>query len=80
MDLNPRNMEAMSDLFEYYLEAPGFLGGGLDKAAVWRHIGEVGAGRRTVALARLAERRKEFSVAEQHLQRAAELAPGKWAA
>src|SRR5882672_6415792 len=31
--LNPRNQEAVSDLFEYYLEAPGFLGGGLDKAA-----------------------------------------------
>src|ERR1035438_9970975 len=30
--LNPRNIEALSDLFEYYLEAPGFLGGGLDKA------------------------------------------------
>ena len=24
-------MEALSDLFEYYLEAPGFLGGGSDK-------------------------------------------------
>ena len=30
--LNPRNLEALSDLFEYYLEAPGFLGGGMDKA------------------------------------------------
>jgi len=31
--LNPKNKEAINDLFEYYLEAPGFLGGGLDKAA-----------------------------------------------
>ncbi len=31
--LNPRNLEAQSDLFEYYLEAPGFLGGGFEKAA-----------------------------------------------
>ena len=32
VELNPKNTEALSDLFEYYLEAPGFLGGGLDKA------------------------------------------------
>ena len=32
VQLNPRNLEAMSDLFEYYVEAPGFMGGGLDKA------------------------------------------------
>jgi len=31
--LDPQNREALSDLFEYYLEAPGFLGGGQDKAA-----------------------------------------------
>src|ERR1041385_1712115 len=31
--LNPKNLEIQSDLFEYYLEAPGFLGGGQDKAA-----------------------------------------------
>src|SRR5438132_1323625 len=30
--LNPHNIEALTDLFEYYLEAPGILGGGLDKA------------------------------------------------
>src|ERR1700724_1533055 len=30
--LNTSNKEAVEDLFEYYLEAPGFLGGGLDKA------------------------------------------------
>ena len=32
VQLNPHNLEALSDLFEYYLEAPGFLGGGMDKA------------------------------------------------
>ena len=31
--LNPNNLDAQSDLFEYYLEAPGFLGGGFDKAS-----------------------------------------------
>src|SRR4051812_35760871 len=33
VELNPKNLEAMSDLFEYYLEAPSFLGGGTEKAA-----------------------------------------------
>ena len=32
VQLDPKNMDALSDLFEYYLEAPGFLGGGIDKA------------------------------------------------
>lgn len=30
--LDPRLVEARSDLVEFYLEAPGFLGGGVDKA------------------------------------------------
>ena len=30
--LDPRNHEAKNDLFEFYLNAPGFLGGGIDKA------------------------------------------------
>ena len=33
VELDPRNIEARSDLSEYYIEAPGFLGGGTDKAA-----------------------------------------------
>ncbi|MEK7406355.1 MAG: tetratricopeptide repeat protein, partial [Acidobacteriota bacterium] len=33
VELDPRNREAVNDLFEYYLQAPGFLGGGFDKAA-----------------------------------------------
>src|SRR5664279_4906624 len=33
VQLNPANLEAQSDLFEYYLQAPGFLGGGFDKAS-----------------------------------------------
>jgi cytochrome c-type biogenesis protein CcmH/NrfG len=32
VQLDPKNVDAMSDLFEYYFEAPGVVGGGLDKA------------------------------------------------
>ncbi|MGB9606828.1 MAG: tetratricopeptide repeat protein, partial [Bryobacteraceae bacterium] len=30
VQLDPNNLEALNDLFEYYLQAPGFLGGGLE--------------------------------------------------
>ncbi len=76
VQLDASNREAANDLFEYYLQAPGFLGGGLDKAAA---LGESIAKRDPVeghwAKARLAERRKEFGTAEEHLRRALDLAP-----
>ncbi len=37
VELNPHNLEALADLFEYYLEAPGFLGGGVGEGAGHRH-------------------------------------------
>lgn len=30
--LDPRNSEALDDLFEFYLQAPGIVGGGIEKA------------------------------------------------
>ena len=71
------NLDAQSDLFEYYLEAPGFLGGGLDKAdATAVQIGTHQPGRWVNGReAKLAEKRKESSSAEAHLRRAIELAP-----
>ena len=77
--LNPRNLEAQSDLFEYYLEAPGFLGGGLEKAAATaEQIARINPAEGHWAQAKLAEQRKEFSSAEEQLRRAIEsdAAPG----
>jgi tetratricopeptide (TPR) repeat protein len=74
--LDARYIEALNDLFEYYLEAPGFLGGGFDKAVgVAERIGSVDPAEGHWARARLAEKRKEFNSAEEQLRRAAELAP-----
>jgi tetratricopeptide (TPR) repeat protein len=74
--LNPRNLEAINDLFEYYLEAPGFLGGGMDKAnALSERIQQLDRAEYFYAKARLAEKRKEFQTAEQQLRRAMETAP-----
>ncbi len=74
--LDEKNAEAINDLFEYYLEAPGFLGGGMDKAAYLANkIGALDLAEHQYALAVIAERRKEFNSAEQHFRRALEIAP-----
>lgn len=78
VELDGKNLEAMSDLFEYYLEAPGFLGGGMDKAAkMAERMGALNETEGYWARAKIAEKRKEFSGAEQLLRRAVELAPAQ---
>ncbi len=74
--LDPENQEALNDLFDYYLEAPGFLGGGFDKAeAIAKRIAERNPAEGHFAEAQLADRRKQFDTAEEQLRRAIELAP-----
>jgi tetratricopeptide (TPR) repeat protein len=76
VQLNARNLEALSDLFEYYMEAPGFLGGGQDKAqALVPKIAAINEADAQWAQARLAEKRKQYSTAEEHLRRAIDVAP-----
>jgi cytochrome c-type biogenesis protein CcmH/NrfG len=74
--LDPANLEAQSDLFEYYLEAPGILGGGFDKAAATAaQIARISPSEGYWAQARLAEKHREFGSAEAQLRRALEIAP-----
>jgi Flp pilus assembly protein TadD len=76
VELNPKNTEALSDLFEYYLEAPGFLGGGLDKAdGIASRMAQLDSAEGFWARAKLAEKRKQFRSAEDHLRRAVETSP-----
>jgi tetratricopeptide (TPR) repeat protein len=76
VELDGKNLEACSDLFEYYLEAPGFLGGGMDKATnMAERIAALNETEGYWARAKIAEKRKEYSGAEQQLRRAVELAP-----
>src|SRR5579864_4437794 len=76
IELDPNNWEAVNDLFEYYVQAPGLMGGGLDKAAkLAERIAAHDAAEGNFAQARIAEKREEFSRAENHLRRAMELAP-----
>ena len=76
IQLNPRNTEALNDLLEYYLEAPGFLGGGIEKAkAIAARIGELNSAEGHWAQAKIDEKRKELGSAEDQLRRAIEMAP-----
>lgn len=74
--LDPHNKEALNDLFSYYLEAPGFLGGGMDKAqSLIDRIRALDPAEAEYALAQIAEKKKLYDSAEAHLKRAVELAP-----
>jgi cytochrome c-type biogenesis protein CcmH/NrfG len=74
--LDRNHIDAMRDLATYYLEAPGFLGGGMEKAArLAPKIAVLDAAEGQSMAARMAEKRQDFSAAEAHLRRAVELAP-----
>ena len=74
--LDPKNHEAKNDLFDFYLNAPGFLGGGLEKAAALaKTIANERPPEYEFEEAQLADRRKDYIAAEAHLRRAMELAP-----
>jgi tetratricopeptide (TPR) repeat protein len=75
--LDPHNRDAMNDLFDYYLNAPGFLGGGSDKAeSLAKRIEHERPAEYHYEMAQLAERKKQYAAAEQHLRSAMSLAPG----
>lgn len=74
--LDPSNVEAMADLFDYYLDAPGFLGGGADKAqALAQRIATLNPAEGYAAEAKLAEKHNDHGTAEIDLRRAAAAAP-----
>jgi tetratricopeptide (TPR) repeat protein len=78
VELGPSNSEALSDVFEYYLQAPGMVGGGLDKAeSISRRFAGLNAAEYHWARARLAEKRKDFETAELELRAAFAAAPNE---
>jgi tetratricopeptide (TPR) repeat protein len=71
VDLDPNNLDAREDVIEYYLEAPGFLGGSVDKArSEAAAIAQRNPRRGHLAYARLAEHDKRLDEAEQHYEAA----------
>ena len=76
VQLDSSNGEAVDDLFDYYLQAPGIMGGGIDKAEkLLEIISSRDQAEAQYDRARIAEARKEFDSAEAHLKQAAQLAP-----
>jgi tetratricopeptide (TPR) repeat protein len=69
--LDPRNAAALWDLGEFYTEAPGIVGGGLDKAErVAEELDRVDAARAHVLRGRIAEARKDYGTAEREFKEA----------
>jgi tetratricopeptide (TPR) repeat protein len=75
--LNPNSAEARTDLAEFYLEAPGIVGGGRDKAeAQARKLATMDPVRAGWVKGRLAEKKKDFVSAENEYRAAIEASHG----
>lgn len=69
--LDPRNGEALADLGEFYMEAPGVVGGGLDKAeSVAEELDRVDPVRADELRAGIAGQRGDYGEAETLLKKA----------
>jgi len=76
LELDPNNRDALGDLFDYYLNAPGFLGGGIDKAeAVARRIEAIDPPEGHFVLSQVAGKRQQRDATERELRIAVKLAP-----
>ncbi len=80
--LDPRNIEAVSDLFSFYMSAPGFLGGGIDKArALAETVKALDASEYACFQGEIAEKEKNYAAAEKFYLEAQARAPksvGRW--
>jgi len=71
VELDPENLDAREDLVTFYLVAPGFMGGSVDKAR--EQAGEIGkrdAVRGAIARASIAMNQKDAAAAERIVQEA----------
>jgi tetratricopeptide (TPR) repeat protein len=76
VQLDPNNVQARTDLAEYYVEAPGFMGGGTDKAADQaKQIAPRDAARAHWVSAKIAEKKKDMAGAEREYKEAIRIAP-----
>ena len=69
--LDPKDADALTDLTQFYAEAPGAIGGGMDKAeATAKQLEAVDAARGHDSLGELAEHKKDLAGAEQEFKAA----------
>jgi tetratricopeptide (TPR) repeat protein len=73
--LNPQNGPALSDLGDYYAQAPGMAGGGIDKAqAVASQLDKVDPARAAQLRGDIAVQQKDYATAESVYRQAAAVA------
>ena len=71
VELDPANLQARSDLAEYYMEAPGIMGGSKEKArALAEQIQQSDPAPAHWLRARLAEKEKQYDLAEKEFRAA----------
>lgn len=76
--MDPNNKDALGDLFDYYLEAPALLGGGLDKAkALANKIAQIDPPEGHYAFARIARKGKNLPEAERQLRISVDFSPNQ---
>jgi tetratricopeptide (TPR) repeat protein len=77
VQLNPNDVDARLDLAEFYLEAPGIIGGGEDKAREQaRYVATLNPGREHWIYARIAEKKKDTVTAEREYHQYIDLSNG----
>jgi tetratricopeptide (TPR) repeat protein len=77
VQLNPDSAEARTDLAEFYLEAPGIVGGGHDKARAQAEIlAKLDPARAHWVNGRMAEKRKDAATAEREYRAAIAVSHG----
>jgi len=75
--LNPDNVDARTDLAEFYLEAPGIIGGGRDKAEAQADaLEKLDPAKAHWVRGRIAEKNKELTTAEKEYRAAVEVSHG----
>jgi tetratricopeptide (TPR) repeat protein len=77
VEFDPHNWEAHTDLAEFYLEAPGIVGGGEDKALAQADLLlPLNPAMADWVKARIAQKKKDYPVAEQEYKAAIEASHG----
>jgi cytochrome c-type biogenesis protein CcmH/NrfG len=76
--LSPKSVDARADLADFYLEAPGIVGGGKDKAeAQALEIAKLDPAQAHRVEARIAEKKKDYAAAENEYRLAIQVSGGK---
>lgn len=71
VQLDPRNAAALSDLGEFYVDAPSIVGGGIDKAqSVAKELDRVDVARAAILRGRIAAERKDYATTEHYFKQA----------